>query len=124
MTGPATSGAAWDQAGAGRSWGTARPHARGADPGRVGEEVQAVPPVARRDRQHGTGKPTIPGLRAETPLARQDGRPDGTFSHVVGGLDPGDIHVGPEGRPQGVDACAHPSHPGTRSCASPIDPPP
>ena len=69
-------------------------------------------PAGRRDRQHGTGEPcTTPGLRAGTPLAPQDGRPDGAFGHVVGGLDPGDIQICPEGRPQGVDACAHPSHP-------------
>ena len=68
--------------------------------------------AGRRDRQHGTGEPcTTPGLRAETPLAPQDGRPDGSFGHVDGGLDPGDIQIRPEGRPQVVDACAHPSHP-------------
>ena len=31
-------------------------HDRGADPGQVGEEVQAVHPAGRRDRQHGTGE--------------------------------------------------------------------
>ena len=52
-------------------------HARGADPGQVGEEVEAVHPAGRRDRQHDTGEPcATPGLRAETPLAPQDGRPD------------------------------------------------
>ena len=87
-------------------------HARGADLGQVGEQVQAVHAAGRRDRQHGAGKPcTTPGLRAEIPLAPQDGRPDGSFGHVVGGFDPGDIQIRPEGRPQGVDACAHPSHP-------------
>ena len=87
-------------------------HARGADLGQVGEQVQSVHPAGRRDRQHGAGEPcTTPGLRAETPLAPQDGRPDGTFGHVVGGFDPGDIQIRPEGRPQGVDAFAHPSHP-------------
>ena len=43
--------------------------------------------------------------------APNDGRPHGTFGHDVGGLDPGDIQTGPEGRPQEVDAFAHPSHP-------------
>ena len=87
-------------------------HARGADPGQVGEEVQSVHAAGRRDRQHGTGEPcATPGLRAETALAPQDGRPDGAFGHVVGGFDPGNIQVGPEGRPQVVDACAHPLHP-------------
>ena len=75
-------------------------HARGADPGQVGEDVQAVHPAGRRDRQHGAGKPcTTPGLRAETPLAPQDGRPDGAFGHIVGGFDPGDIQGGPQGGP-------------------------
>ena len=65
-------------------------------------------PAGRRNGQHGTGEPcTTPGLRAETPFAPQDCRPDGEFGHVVGGLDPGDIEGGPEGRPQGVDAFAH-----------------
>ena len=69
-------------------------------------------PAGRRDRQHGAGKPcTTPGLRAETALAPQDRRPDGTFGHIVGGFDPGDIQVGPERRLQVVDAFAHPSHP-------------
>ena len=54
--------------------------------------------------------PKLP-LRHRT-ARRQGGRPDGTFGTVVGGFDPGDIHVGPEGRPQVVDAVAHPSHPG------------
>jgi len=59
--------------------------------------------TGRPERQHGTGKPcTTPGLRAETPLAPQDGRPDGSFGRVVGGLDPGDIQIRPEGRPQTV----------------------
>ena len=53
-------------------------HARGADPGQGGEQFQAVHPAGRRDRQHGTGEPcTTPGLRAGTPLAPHDGRPDG-----------------------------------------------
>jgi len=69
-------------------------HDRGADLGQGGEEVQAVHPAGRPDRQHGTFKPrATPGLRAETPLAPQDGRPDGAFSQVVGGLDLGDIQA-------------------------------
>ena len=51
-------------------------------------------PAGRLDRQRGTGEPcTTPGLRAETPLAPQDGRPDGAFSHVAGGLAPGGHRV-------------------------------
>jgi len=53
--------------------------------------------------------PKLP-LRHRT-ARRQDGRPDGTCGTVVGGFDPGDIQIRPEGRPQGVDAFAHPSHP-------------
>ena len=53
-------------------------HARGADPGHACEQVVAVHPAGRRDRHRDTGKPcTTRGLRAETPLAPQDGRPDG-----------------------------------------------
>ena len=38
-------------------------HARGADLGQVGEQVQAVHPAGRRDRQHGAGEPcTTPRL--------------------------------------------------------------
>jgi len=55
-------------------------HAHVTDPGQLVEQPRAVHPAGRRDRQHGTGKPcATPGLRAETPLAPQDGRPDGTF---------------------------------------------
>ena len=69
-------------------------------------------PAGRFDRQHGAGKPRAnAGLRAETPLAPQDGRPQGTVGHDVGGLDPGDIRMGPQGRPRVVDAFAYPSHP-------------
>ena len=47
-------------------------------------------PAGRRDRQHGTGKPcATPRLRAKSPRAPQDGRPDGAFGHIVGGFDPG-----------------------------------
>ena len=78
-------------------------HARRADPGQVGEQVQSVHPAGRRDRQHGTGEPcTTPGLRAETPRAPQDGRPAGALGHVVGAFDPWDIQVAPQGRPQVV----------------------
>ena len=53
-------------------------------------------PAGRRDRQHGTGNPcATPGLRAETPRAPQDGRPDGAFGQIVGGFDPGDIGLAP-----------------------------
>ena len=53
--------------------------------------------------------PKLP-LRHRT-ARRQDGRPDGTCGTVVGGFDPGDIQIRPEGRPFSVDAFAYPSHP-------------
>ena len=47
MTGPATSGAAWDQAGAGEELGDGKAgHARGVDPGQVGKQ-------GNRSRGHG-----------------------------------------------------------------------
>ena len=65
-------------------------HARGADLGQVGEQVQAVHPAGRRDRQHGAGKPcTTRGLRAETPLAPQAGRPDARSATLLVGSTPG-----------------------------------
>ena len=81
-------------------------HARGADlgPGRAS--------AGRRERQDGIGRHcATPAPRANTPLAPQDGRPDGAFGHVVGGSDPGDTRVNAEGRPQVVDNFAHPSQP-------------
>ena len=51
-------------------------HARGADPGQVGEQVQSVHPAGRRDRQHDAGKLcATPRLRAETPLMLEASRP-------------------------------------------------
>ena len=68
-------------------------------------------PAGCRDRQHGTCKPgATPGQHAETPLSPQDGRPDGSSGHVVGGFNPGDIQMRAERRPQVIDAFAHPSH--------------
>ena len=53
-------------------------HAHVTDPGQLVEQPQAVHPAGRPKRQFGSGKPcTTPGLRAETPLAPQDGMPDG-----------------------------------------------
>jgi len=73
-------------------------HAYGADPGEGGNEVQAVHPACRRNRQHGIGEPrSTSGLHAETTCAARNGTPDGALGHVIGGLDPGDIQVGPEG---------------------------
>ena len=56
-------------------------HARGADPGQGGEQVQVVHAAGHFDRQHGTGEPcATPRLRAETPLAPQDGTPAGRMA--------------------------------------------
>ena len=61
-------------------------HARGADLGQVGEQVQAVHPAGRRDRQRGTGKKApLPDCVPKLPLRhRPAGRMAPSATLLVG----------------------------------------